>query len=105
MKEDLLPHIPIKIAITLAKLLEASKQSPPTIIHNEEVADSYNKIALNAGVRKATVSDSFNAKSDIQSSTLILIIKGMGYKLEDFAKLYDSIEDKEVQEFEKTKRL
>ena len=104
MKDEHLLNISIKIAITLTRLLETSKTSLSRAINKEEIADSYNKIALNSGLRKATVSDVFNAKSDPLSSTLMLIIKGMGYTLEEYAQIYDAIKEDEIKEFEKRKK-
>ncbi|HET8855414.1 MAG TPA: helix-turn-helix transcriptional regulator, partial [Salinimicrobium sp.] len=60
---------------------------------------SYNHIALNAEVRKATVSDTFNGKSIPKTATLILMVEAMGYKLSDFAKEYDSISESSIKEF------
>lgn len=88
-----------KIAITLNRLLDASKNFRPTGNNEVDIANSYNKIALNAYIRKATVSDTFNGKSVPTTATLIFIIEGMGYKLSDFALIYDSITDVDIKKF------
>jgi DNA invertase Pin-like site-specific DNA recombinase len=104
MKEELIPHIKIKIAISLTRLLEASKRFRPLNNKEEEIAKSYNKIALAAYIRKATVSDIFNAKSKTapNTATLLLIIEGMGYNLGDFAKIYDSVTSIDIEDFEQS---
>ena len=101
MKEELIPDIKFKIAISLNRLLDSTKQFRPIKNNEEEIAKSYNKIALAAFIRKATVSDIFNAKSKTSPSTgsLLLIIEAMGYTLTDFAKIYDSVTKTDVEKF------
>lgn len=104
MKDEVISNIHAKIAISLRRLLDASKNLQSPLNNEIEVANSYNKIALNADIRKATVSDTFNGKSVPTTATLILIIEGMGYKLADFAVIFDSIKDKDVKEFQNIKK-
>lgn len=93
VKKELEEHIKVKIATSLHKLLRSNGK--------DAVAQSYNDIAIAADIRKATVSDTFNAKSSPNSSTLILILAGMGYSLRDFAHIYDTIKDSEVLAFKR----
>ncbi|MFG6686752.1 hypothetical protein ACGK9U_09240 [Mariniflexile sp. HNIBRBA6329] len=93
-KEEVLK---IKIAISLCKLLE--KRKVTFVFQEEDIAKSYNKIALEADIRKATVSDTFNGLTMPNFSTLILIIESMGFKLDDFSEIYYSINEKEISEF------
>lgn len=99
MKKELMEGMDIKIAISLKKLLVASKIFKQIDDKLDPIATSYNKIALYADIRKATVSDTFNSKSIPRSTTLILIVEAMGYKLYDFAKIFESITKDEIQEF------
>ncbi|MDL5514013.1 hypothetical protein QSE00_19515 [Arenibacter sp. M-2] len=101
MKEELIPDIKIKIAISLNKLLDATKNFRPSNNNDEEIAKSYNKIALASFLRKATVSDIFNAKSKTTPTcgSLFLIIEAMGYTLSDFAKIYDSVTTIDIKDF------
>ena len=103
MKNELISNINIKIAISLNRLLDTKKNLFEVKGSEEEVTRSYNEIALRSDIRKATVSDTFNAKtkSGPNSTTLILIIETMGYNLTDFATLYDSITEVEIAEFKK----
>ena len=96
MKKELEELIRIKIAISLRRLLENSKKF---LQSDDDIAQSYNQIAIITGLRKGTVSDTFNAKSTPGSSTLILIVESMGFDLRDFSKLYYSINENEVQRF------
>ncbi len=97
-------NIKTKIAISLRILLEKSKINTQTKGKYDYIGDSYNTIALNAEIRKATVTNIFNANSSPNSGTLILIIEAMGFKLSDFSKIYDSLTDRDIQKF-KNKKL
>lgn len=94
VKKETDENIKLRIAVSLRRLLESTGQHP--------VQHSYNKIALTAYIRKATVSDTFNAKSIPNSLTLFLIVEAMGFSLTDFAKIYDSIENSDLVLFKNT---
>jgi len=100
VKNDFEEHLKIRIAISLNKLLESNEKLRQGG-NEDSMASSYGKIALNADIRKATVSDTFNAKSTPSSATLILIIEAMGFSLLDFAKIFDSIKDSELLNFKR----
>ncbi len=96
MKKELEKLIRIKIAISLRRLLENSKKF---LQSDDDIAQSYNQIAIITGLRKGTVSDTFNAKSTPGSGTLILIVESMVFDLRDFSKLYCSINESEIKSF------
>ncbi|MFC5683600.1 helix-turn-helix domain-containing protein [Flavobacterium sp. MAHUQ-51] len=103
--EETQENIKIKIAISLNKLLDNSKKSIQGANTGEELNVSYSEIADNSDIRKATVSDIFNAKKSANTFTLFRIIKAMGYELNDFAKKYDKISNSEITDFKiKTKK-
>ncbi|MFY0712628.1 hypothetical protein J1D01_03045 [Seonamhaeicola sp. NFXS20] len=104
VKEFAEKNIKIKIAISLRTLLKKSKQLTLTKGKDDSIADSYNNIALNAEIRKATVTKIFNAKTSPNSTTLILIIEAMGFKLSDFSVIYDSLQEKDIQLFIKNQK-
>lgn len=106
MKEELIQVIKIQIAIALNRLLETSKKFSPINKTTEEIIESYNKIALEADIRKATVSDAFNAKSKTgpSSTTVFLIVQAMGYTLSDFADKYDKLNKGDVEKFKKARK-
>lgn len=91
-------HIKIKIAISLKTLLENNKSN--LLTDRADIATSYNEIALRADLRKATVSDIFNAKSMPSAGTLILILEAMQIQLVDFSKVYDSVTERDIQKFD-----
>lgn len=99
MKNESPKDIKIKIAISLNKLLDDSKTISQETTNEESIGISYNEIALNAEMRKATVSDIFNAHKSANTSTLFRIIFAMGYNLSDFSKKYDTITELDVKNF------
>lgn len=103
MKKQLIQCINIKIAISLMRLLESSKADNAEV----EFVKSYNEIALEAELRKATVSDTFNAKSKSGPNfiTVLLIIKAMGYHITDFSKIFDSLTDTDIELFRRSKQV
>ena len=103
MEKAIEDNIKFKIAISLKILLEKRKNNSINIIKEDSLGVSYNTIALNADIRKATVSNIFNANTSPNSITLVLIIEAMGYNLIDFSKIYDSIKEKDIQNFIKNK--
>ncbi|PZD76447.1 hypothetical protein [Mesonia sp. K7] len=97
MENELEDIIKYRVAITLNILLEKNKLlkgkgKPPS---------SYNQIALDAHVRKATVSNTFNAKTAPNVTTLIMIIEAMQYGLKDFSEIYNSISDNDLKKYRK----
>ncbi|WP_116789515.1 helix-turn-helix transcriptional regulator [Flavobacterium psychrotrophum] len=97
MEKQLEEHIKIKIAVTLQYLLEKKKKIEKVDGKHDDDVSSYNKIANIADIRKATVSNIFNAKTTPASSTLVSIIEAMGFKLSDFAKIFDSLQEGDLK--------
>lgn len=93
VKKETDDNTKFKIAISLRKLLDRNGNLP--------IMQSYDKIAATANIRKATVSDTFNAKSVPNTLTLFLIIEAMGFSLTDFSKVYDSIVNSDIELFKK----
>ena len=94
--KDIDPHIKIKTIISLEKLLSINRSSKNK---NEAMADSYEKIGRNTQLRKATISAIFTGKSNPRAETLILVIKGMGYSMIDFAKFYETVTAAEINNY------
>lgn len=99
MEKEVEKLINIKVALSLRQLLEKGKKNPLSGDVKQDVAKSYNRIAINANIRKATVSDTFNAKHSSYLGTIILIIEAMGFNLEDFSQIYCSINEDEISNF------
>ncbi|TXD81179.1 hypothetical protein ESY86_18575 [Subsaximicrobium wynnwilliamsii] len=98
-------NIKIKIAIALNRLLTINIEYSKVEDDDLDIIKSYNKIALDADIRKATVSDAFNAKSKSgpNSTTIVLIIEAMGFSIKDFAIIYDSINKNDIENFNNSK--
>jgi hypothetical protein len=93
VKEELEYIIKIKIAISLRRLLVQKGIAVDV--------NSYHDIAVAADLRKATVSDAFNANKASKGITIFLIVKAMGFSIVDFAKIYESVLDSEITQFKK----
>jgi hypothetical protein len=93
VEKGLKENIKFKIAISLRKLLQSNGK--------DAVPQSYNEISKVADIRKATVSDAFNARTTPSSSTLILILKAMGTSFIDFEDMLDSIQDSDILAFKR----
>jgi len=101
MKKQIEDIIKIKIAISLRKLLYRNKSNVSRKENRKDIVDSYEKISMNADIRKATVSSAFNGETRTSMTTLILIIEAMEYNLKDFAEVYDKITENEIASFKK----
>jgi len=101
MEKNSETFIQCKVAITLRKLLAEIKNSETSLESKIDVINSYQKIATNANfnLRKATVTAAFSGKTKSAMTTVISIVISMGYTMCEFAKMYDSISDKEVLDF------
>lgn len=91
--------IKIQIAISLRTLLQYNKEYALKKEKYEEIIDSYEKIALNADIRKATVTSAFNGSTRTAMTTVIIIIEAMGFTLNDFSKIYSEIDSKQISDF------
>ena len=103
MKKELEQLIKIKVAISLNRLLERNSEHLLTDDKNNSTPTSYSQIGDSAEIRKATVSDIFNAKSIPRVDTLVLIIESMGYSIMDFSNEYSSITNSEIIAFKESK--
>src|SRR5690606_11474495 len=91
--------IKIQIAISLRTLLQYNKEYALKKEKYEEIIESYEKIALNADIRKATVTSAFNGSTRTAMTTVIIIIEAMGFTLNDFSKIYSEIDSKQISDF------
>ncbi len=91
--------IKIQIAISLRTLLQYNKEYARKTEKYVEIIDSYEKIALNADIRKATVTSAFNGSTRTAMTTVIIIIEAMGFTLNDFSKIYSEIDSKQISDF------
>lgn len=103
MKDNPEIIIALRIAAALSKILDEqrAKESPHARIANNpgHLINSYSKIALEAGVRKATVSDLFNGKKYPRASTLVRVLSALGKSMTDFGKYFDRLTDSDIQKF------
>ncbi|ATN06721.1 MULTISPECIES: hypothetical protein [Chryseobacterium] len=91
----------IKTAITLRKMLSNNKSSSAKSNGSVDIVNSYDKIAANSNseLTKATVNGAFSGKKRSTMATIVLIIESMGYKMIDFAEIYDKLSERDVSKF------
>lgn len=99
MKRENEEIIKIKIAISLRHLLKQNKEYSRKINHGEDIANSYEKIAISSDLRKATVTQAFNGVTRTAMTTVVLIVDAMGFTLLDFSKIYVEISEKQIDDF------
>lgn len=91
----------IKTAVTLRKMLSNNKILPVKADGSSDIVNSYDKIAANSNseLTKATVNSAFSGKKRSTMATIVLIVESMGYKITDFAEIYDRLSEKDVIKF------
>src|SRR5690606_14331237 len=102
MKKSDKEVIKIQIAIALRTLLQYNKEYARKKEKYVEIIDSYEKIALNADIRKATVTSAIKGSTRTAMTTviiIIIIIEAMGFTLNDFSKIYSEIDSKQISDF------
>lgn len=95
----------IKVAIALKTIFNLYKSSSKDLNKEEDVVDSYEKIANSIDIRKATVNDIFNANLKSRIITLIPIVNILGYSMEEFGRYFDSVSEQEIIDFINSKKV
>ncbi len=99
----------IRTAVVLTKFLDEAKgkgSSHARISNNPDYEiNSFGKIALEAGIRKHTVADVFNAKRSARIPTLAIILEALNKTMADFGKAYDRVTDSDIQKFKEQSNL
>ncbi len=86
-----------KFAITLNTLIERNKKKREKNNRKGEESigldDSLGKISSSTGLRKATLSDIINLKSELKGFTLYLILSSLKSTFTEFGRIYDKVSD------------
>lgn len=100
MIEDGWYRVKCKYAVALQKLISANKEMNrrPGNTSFPRADDSYDKISSSSGVRKGTISDAINAKTDIKGSTLYRILGALGYSFAQFGEVFDAVTEAEIDD-------
>jgi len=61
--------------------------------------DSYGKLSSSTGIRAASISDIINGKSNPKGITLISLLEALGVSMCEFGKIYDEIDEKQINQY------
>jgi transcriptional regulator with XRE-family HTH domain len=67
----------------------------------KDIIDSYGKLEINSGLRKATLIDFASGKSNPSGTTIAAILDALEMSLSEFGAYYDKITDKDIVEYKK----
>lgn len=67
----------------------------------KEIIDSYGKLEISSGLRKATLVDFASGKSNPSGTTIAAILEALEMSLGEFAAYYDKITEKEILEYKR----
>jgi len=92
--------IQLRFGLTLKLILDDNKSKA---IDNpkEDIIDSYGKLEISSGLRKATLIDFASGKSNPSGTTIAAILEALEMSLGEFGAVYDKITEKEVMEYKK----
>ena len=103
MKQQQEEIIKIKAAISLRTLLKRNKDHLKKVKDDKDIVDSYEKIAIAADIRKATVTLAFSGVTRTAMTTVVLIVEAMGFSIKDYSDVYEIITDQEISTFKENK--
>ena len=92
--------IQLRFGLTLKLILDENK-SKATDNPKKDIIDSYGKLEISSGLRKATLIDFVSGKSNPSGTTIAAILDALEITLTDFGKQYDRITENDVLEYKK----
>jgi transcriptional regulator with XRE-family HTH domain len=92
--------IQLRFGLTLKLILEENKSKA---IDNpkKDIIDSYGKLEMSSGLRKATLIDFALGKSNPSGTTIAAILEALEMSLSEFGLVYDKITEREILEYKK----
>ena len=92
--------IQLRFGLTLKLILDDNKLKA---IDNpkKDIIDSYGKLEISSGLRKATLIDFASGKSNPSGTTIAAILEALEMSLSEFGAVYDNITEKEIWEYKK----
>jgi hypothetical protein len=99
-------NIKLKFGLSIQKVLDRNKDLSLSKGESSQDDDdilikTYGRLATLSGIPKASVIRIVSGKINMASSTLGVIIETLGLTLSEFGQYYDSISDKDIQEYDK----
>lgn len=92
--------IQLRFGLTLKLILDENK-SNAIANPKKDVIDSYGKLELSSGLRKATLIDFASGKSNPSGTTIAAILEALEMSLSEFGSVYDKITEKDILEYKK----
>jgi transcriptional regulator with XRE-family HTH domain len=95
-----------RLGLGLLKIIEENKALPQT--KNQQSPDAVNslrKLAASSGVEFSIIQKISSGKRNPSFSTVINLLEGLNLTLTEFAAYYDSISDKEVNQYKQKLEL
>jgi transcriptional regulator with XRE-family HTH domain len=90
----------LRFGLTLKLILDENK-SKALSNPKKDVIDSYGKLELSSGLRKATLIDFASGRSNPSGTTIAAILDALEMSLSEFGIVYDKITEKEILEYKK----
>lgn len=67
----------------------------------KDIIDSYGKLEISSGLRKATLIDFASGKSNPSGTTIAAILDALEMSLSEFGAVYDKITERQILEYKK----
>jgi transcriptional regulator with XRE-family HTH domain len=92
--------VQLRFGLALKLILDENKSKA---IDNpkKDIIDSYGKLEISSGLRKATLIDFASGKSNPSGTTIAAILEALEISLSEFGTVYDKITEKEILEYKK----
>jgi transcriptional regulator with XRE-family HTH domain len=92
--------IQLRFGLTLKLILDENKTKA---VDNpkKDIIDSYGKLEISSGLRKATLIDFASGKSNPSGTTIAAILDALDISLSEFGRVYDGITEKEIIDYKK----
>jgi hypothetical protein len=92
--------IQLRFGLTLKLILDENKSKA---IDNpkKDIIDSYGKLEISSGLRKATLIDFASGKSNPSGTTIAAILDALEMSLSEFGVVYDKITEREILDYKR----
>ncbi len=95
-KEDIKFKLATCLRLILKRKKNISKENKSHSIEDIRLIDSMRQLEAESGLSYTIIQGASVGKRDVQFTSLITMIENLGLSFSEFAKLYDSITDKQV---------
>jgi transcriptional regulator with XRE-family HTH domain len=92
--------IQLRFGLTLKLILDENKTKAADK-PKKDIIDSYGKLEISSGLRKATLIDFASGKSNPSGTTIAAILEALEISLSEFGAVYDKITERQIIEYKK----